>query len=167
MSPSEIILKDASGGDISSSSIFVEFSPNDQISIGVERFADDVSTPENLNVQQASGSDINNTVKATFKDHTTIYANINMPFNTYFKIGYHMVDINTLETLATGSKYNDVDTTGYTLGLGYQYNADNGIFARLELSASEYDDVSATSTEDSSKEVSVSNMYGAMGSLKI
>ena len=78
-----------------------------------------------------------------------------------------MVDINTLETLATGSKYNDVDTTGYTLGLGYQYNADNGIFARLELSASEYDDVSATSTEDSSKEVSVSNMYGAMGSLKI
>ena len=155
----------AFGEDVAS--IFVEFSPNDQISFGVERFADDVSTPENLNVQQASGSDINNTVKATFKDHTTIYANINMPFNTYFKIGYHMVDINTLETLATGSKYNDVDTTGYTLGLGYQYNADNGIFARLELSASEYDDVSATSTEDSSKEVSVSNMYGAMGSLKI
>ena len=148
-------------------SIFVEYSPNDSVSFGVERFADDVSTPENLNVQQASGSDVNNKVKATFKDHTTIYANINMPFNTYFKIGYHMVDINTQETLATGSKYNDVDTTGYTLGLGYQHNADNGIFVRLELSASEYDDVSATSTEDSSKEVSVSNMYGAMGSLKI
>ena len=83
------------------------------------------------------------------------------------KLGYHMVDIATQESLGTGSKYNDVDTTGYTLGLGYQAKSDNGMFVRLEVSVSEYDDVTATSTVDSSKEVSVSDMYGAMGSLKI
>ena len=78
-----------------------------------------------------------------------------------------MVDIQTQESLGTGSKYNDVDTTGYTLGLGYQAKADNGMFVRLEVSASSYDDVSAASTVDSNKEVTVTDMYGAMGSLKI
>ena len=151
----------AFGEDVAS--VFVEYAASDMVSLGVEVFADDVTTPENLNAQEQT----NNTVKATFKDHTTLYANVNMPFNTYLKLGYHMVDIQTQESLGTGSKYNDVDTTGYSLGLGYQAKSDNGMFVRLEVSVSEYDDVTATSTVDSSKEVSVSDMYGAMGSLKI
>ena len=151
----------AFGEDVAS--LFVEYAASDMVSLGIEVFADDVTTPENLNAQEQT----NNTVKATFKDHTTLYANVNMPFNTYLKLGYHMVDIATQESLGTGSKYNDVDTTGYTLGLGYQAKSDNGMFVRLEVSVSEYDDVTATSTVDSSKEVSVSDMYGAMGSLKI
>ena len=148
-------------------SIFVEYAPSDAITLGIERFAEDVSTPQNLNVQQASGADVNNTVKATFKDHTTFYANVNMPFNTYLKLGYHMVDILTQESLATGSKYSDTDTNGISVGLGYQFNAANGVFIRAEVSASEYDDVSANSTVDSSKQVEVTDMYGATGSLKI
>ena len=66
-----------------------------------------------------------------------------------------MVDVATQESLGTGSKYNDVDTTGYTVGLGYQFKADNGMFARLEVSVAEYDNISATSTVDSSKQVEV------------
>ena len=149
---------------------FIEIALSDVISLGVEMFGDDLTTPENLNAQRSTGEThplLNNTVKATFKDHTTIYANINMPFNTYLKLGYNMVDIQTQESLGTGSKYNDVDTDGYTVGLGYQHTADNGVFVRLEVSASEYDDVSATSTVDSSKKVEVTDMYGAMGSLKL
>ena len=149
-------------------SIFVEYAANDLFTLGIERFADDVSTPTNLNVQQpTAGADINNTVKATFKDHTTVYANVNMPFGTYLKLGYHMVDILTQESLATGGKYNDVDTNGISVGLGYQYTADNGVFIRAEVSASEYDDVDATNTVDSSKVVEVKEMYGAVGALKI
>ena len=151
-------------------SIFVEYAANDMISVGIERFADDVSTPSNLNVQQTKTTgtgNINNTVKATFKDHTTVYANVNMPFGTYLKLGYHFVDILTQESLATGSKYNDVDTNGVSIGLGYQYTADNGVFFRAEVAASEYDDVDATSTVDSSKVVEVKEMYGATGAIKI
>ena len=148
-------------------SAFIEYSMNDQVSFGVEMFVEDVQTPENLNVQQASGSDVNNKVKASFKDHTTFYANVNMPFNTYIKLGYIMVDVATQESLGTGSTYNDVDTTGYTVGLGYQYKADNGVFARLEVSVAEYDNITAASTADSSKEITVSDMYGAVGSFKI
>ena len=149
------------------SSIFAEYAVTDVVSLGLERFFDDIATPENLNVQQASGSDVNNTVKATFKDHTTLYANVNMPFGTYLKLGYHMVDVQTRESLGTGSKYGDVDTTGISVGLGYQYTANNGLFVRAEVTASEYDDVNATSTVDTSKEVEVTEMYGATGSVKI
>ncbi len=151
-------------------SIFVEYAVTDVVSLGLERFADDMTTPENLNVQGTegtSGSPVNNTVKATFKDHTTLYANVNMPFGTYLKLGYHMVDVLTQESLGTGSKYGDTDTTGISVGLGYQYTADNGVFIRAEVSASEYDDVNSTSEVDSSKAVEVTEMYGAVGSIKV
>ena len=153
------------------SSIFAEYAVTDVVSLGLERFFDDIATPENLNAQRAgsgeNGAELSNTVKATFKDHTTLYANVNMPFGTYLKLGYHMVDVLTQESLGTGSKYGDVDTTGISVGLGYQYTADNGVFVRAEVSASEYDDVNATSEVDTSKKVEVTEMYGATGSIKI
>ena len=144
----EITEEDGAFKEDGVASVFVEYAVSDVVSLGIERFADDVTTPENLNAQKATGESeplLNNTVKATFKDHTTIYANVNMPFGTYLKLGYHMVDVITKESLGTGSKYGDVDTTGVSVGLGYQYTADNGVFIRAEVSASEYDDVSATS----------------------
>ncbi len=144
-------------------SVFAEYAINDVMSLGVERMMEDMTTPENSNLQGTTS----NTVKATFADHTTIYANVNMPFNTYLKVGYVMVDVLTQENLGTGSKYNDVDTKGIQVGLGYQFTADNGVFVRAEVSATEYDDVSATSTVDSNKAVEVTNMLGAIGALKI
>ena len=150
--------------------VFVEFAPNEQFSFGVEYWPDAVDTPENLNKQDKAGQNgqlLNNTVKASFEEHTTVYANINMPFGTYLKVGYVMTDIATNESLATGGAYDDADTTGYTVGLGYNHNADNGIFVRVELAATEYDDVSATNSNDSEKTVTVSNMYGATASIKI
>ena len=108
-----------------------------------------------------------NTVKATFEDHTTIYANVNFTPNSYFKIGYLMTDVATEESLGTGGAYPNVDTDGYTLGLGYQYTADNGVFARVEVTGSQYDDVSATNSNESDKKVEVTSMYGASAALKI
>ncbi len=150
--------------DADYASVFVEYAVSDQVSIGLERHMEDITTPTNTNTRPNGTA---NSVKATFKDHTTLYANFNMPFNTYFKLGLSMVDVATQESLGTGGQYPDVDTTGITVGLGYQFSADNGVFIRTELSASEYDDVSATSSNDSEKEVSVSDMYGASASIKI
>ncbi len=150
--------------DADYASVFVEYAVSDVVSVGLERHIDDITTPTNTNTRPDGTA---NSVKATFKDHTTLYANINMPFNTYFKLGVSMVDVATQESLGTGGQYPDVDTTGITVGLGYQFNADNGMFIRTELSAAEYDDVSATSSNDTEKEVSVSDMYGASASIKI
>ena len=166
----EAITEEDGAFDTTVGSIFVEYGLNDVVALGVERVLEDMQTPTNTNMQHTSNADqtnLTNTVKADFKDHTTIYANINMPFNTYLKLGYAMVDVATGETLATGGAYPDVDTTGLTVGLGYQHTADNGIFIRAELSASEYDNISAVNSNDSAKAISVSDMYGASASIKL
>ena len=129
-------------------SAFIEFKAG-IVAVGVEYFLEDVTTPENTNLQAAS---VTNTVKATFEDHTTIYANINFTDNAYFKVGYLMTDVATEESLQTGGAYPNVDTDGYTVGLGYQHTADNGFFARVEVSASEYDDVSASNSNEADKQ---------------
>ena len=150
-------------------SAFVEYNVG-MVSLGVEYFLEDVTTPENTNSQRASvetGALKDNKVKASFQDHTTVYANVNFTENAYLKIGYVMADVATEETLGTGGAYPNVDTTGYTVGIGYQHNLDSGIFARIELSASEYDDVSASNTNEADKQISVTNMYGAAASFKV
>ena len=156
--------------DTTVGSIFIEYGLSDAVAFGVERVLEDMQTPTNTNTQHTSRTDqtnLTNTVKADFKDHTTIYANINMPFNTYLKLGYNMVDIATGESLDTGGAYPDVDTTGVTVGLGYQHTAGNGMFIRAELSASEYDSISAQNTNEADKVISVSDMYGASASIKL
>ena len=150
--------------------VFAEYAANESFSFGIEYWPDAVQTPKNLNRQDSAGQNgalIDNTVSASFEEHTTVYANINLPYNTYLKVGYVMTDIVTKESLATGGAYNDADTTGYTVGLGYNHSADNGIFVRVELAATEYDDVSATNVNDTEKTVTVSEMYGATASIKI
>ena len=151
------------------SSAFVEYNVG-MVSVGVEYYLEDINTPENTNSQWTSGiagSRVNNTVKASFQDHTTIYANLNITESAYLKVGYVMVDVATEESLGTGGAYPNVDTSGYTVGVGAQYNADNGFFVRIEGTVSDYDDVSATNSNEADKKVSVSNMYGAGASLKV
>ena len=129
-----------------------------------------IETPQNTNKQRddvESGSLKTNTVKASFEDHTTIYANVNITENAYVKLGYVMADVATEESLGTGGAYPNVDTDGYTIGVGVQHNADNGFFVRLEGTVSDYDDVSASNSNEADKKVSVSNMYGAAASLKV
>ena len=157
------ITEETGAFDATVASVFAEYAINDQVSFGIEYVAEDMETPENTNVQDT----LTNTVRADFKDHTTLYANINMPFNTYLKLGYAMVDVATSESLETGGAYPDVDTTGYTIGLGYQHTVDNGVFIRAELSASEYDNVTAQNTNETDKEITVSDMYGASASIKV
>ena len=146
-------------------SVFVEYAYSDEVSIGLERHIEDITTPTNTNLKNAS----TNLVKATFKDHTTLYANINMPYNTYFKLGFSIVDVATQETLATGGSYPDVDTTGVTAGLGYNLSMDNGMFIRTEISAASYDDVSATNAtaDGNAQTVDVTDMYGASATIRI
>ncbi len=163
------ITEEAGAFDDTVGSIFVEYAVSDMVSLGLEYLMEDVETPENLNVQNldTSTTAVNNKVKADFEDHTTLYANINMPFNTYFKLGYVMVDVATKENLGTGGAYADVDTTGITAGLGLNIDLENGIFVRTEISATSYDDISTTNSNEADKVVSVSDMMSATAGIKI
>ena len=142
--------------------VFIEISAADNVSVGLEYWPADLATPENTNVQGAS----TNTVKASFENHIQLYGLVGLPFGFYAKAGIARVDILTEESLATGGAYNDEDTMGYTLGLGYQKDLDNDIFVRAEVSAFQYDDVSAGNTADTTKQVEVTDMYGATATIR-
>jgi len=151
------------------SSAFVEYNVG-MVSIGVEMNLEDIQTPENTNVQAGTstpGTELTNTVKASFEDHTTIYANLNLTDNSYLKLGYLMTDVATQENLGTGGAYPNVDISGYTVGLGYQHSLDNGFFARVEGSVSDYEDVTANNSNETDKKISMTDMFGVSGTIKI
>ena len=82
------------------------------------------------------------TAAAEVSDHITLYANYYLNDAIYLHLGYASVDVETNESLDTGSKYGNVNIDGIQYGLGIQMT-DN---LRLEAAYTDYDDVSITSS---------------------
>ena len=72
----------------------------------------------------------------------TVYASfpLNVGTDLYGKIGYHMVEVTTSETLPNASYGND-DITGYQLAVGKDYGNFKG-----EIFYSDFEDVSLTAS---------------------
>jgi hypothetical protein len=153
-------------------SVFVEYNLG-PISLGID-WMNEVETPKNTNIQGAT----TNTVSGEFENHITAYAILPVTFlgGLYLKAGVIQVDINSVENLGTGGQYGNADTTGITAGLGYDYEAMDGISIRAEITAMQYEDVSATNTgtnpdrlttDDVATKVTISEMMGARASLSL
>ena len=82
------------------------------------------------------------TAAAELSDHITLYAHIYLNDAVYLHLGHASVDLETNESLDTGSKYGNVNIDGIQYGLGIQMT-DN---LRLEAAYTDYDDVSITSS---------------------
>ena len=159
-------------------SIFAEYGIGDSLSIGIEYHPGEISTPTNTNVKMAGstggtnavttgGTAKTNTVQADFEDITTIYLMWVSEIGLYSKVGYSHVDVATKESLGTGGSYGNVSTDGATLALGFQKDNGSGIFARVEVSATAWDSVSATNTAESTKKVEITDMASASASIKV
>ena len=90
----------------------------------------------------------------------------------YFKAGYIQATMVTEESLATGSKYEDIDMTGTQLGGGYEGSLGDMAFWRAEGSYQMWEDVSASGSEanasdDSTKNKIEAEMGSVTGSLSI
>ena len=72
----------------------------------------------------------------------TLYANYYVNDSFYLHLGYVDVDINTNESLDTGSKYGNASINGIQYGFGLQMT-DN---VRFEAAYTDYDNVSITSS---------------------
>ncbi len=82
------------------------------------------------------------TASAEVSDHLTLYANFYLNDGFYLHVGHASVDVNTNESLDSGSKYGNVSIDGIQYGFGFQMT-DN---LRLEAAYTDYDDVSITSS---------------------
>ncbi len=149
--------------------VFGELNIGDNMSFGVEFALDDLETPTNTNAQLDGGSSVTNTAQASFSDLTTVYLQARMLGGLYTKIMYHNVNVVTNESLGTGGTYPDREIEGLGLGIGYQHDMDvmGGMFIRAEVTASGYESVKAVNTTDVTKTITVTDIYGAQGSVKI
>ena len=161
-------------------SIFVEAGFGDVIALGVEYVPSGIKSPTNTSRESedsravANGSG-NSEVSADFEDLTTVYAKINVPLGgTYLKFGFSTVDVIINESMESGNKYSDVNTEGYTAGIGYAHEIANGFSIRAEVMASQFDDVqtdngvtTASVTNGGKNVVQVESMWGAKGTVSL
>lgn len=159
---------DEAVGEFGFGSIFAEaMLPGDKISIGVDYvpMALESETTENIQnmktVQTGEDAQSTNTVKVEFEDLTTVYALLHPTESLYLKVGYVQVDVNTIENLATGGAYGNTSLDGYTIGVGYNHDMDNGAFFRVETNYMEIDGTELTNTNDSTKKVKADGIQGA------
>ena len=82
------------------------------------------------------------TAAAEVSNHMTLYANYYVNDSLYLHLGYVDVDVNTNESLDTGSKYGNASINGIQYGFGLQMT-DN---IRFEAAYTDYDNVSITSS---------------------
>ena len=89
----------------------------------------------------------NNVAKAHVSKHLTFYGLMPLGSSPFFtKVGVISMDVNTTETLATGSTYGDTSVNGITAGIGGHFERDNGLFIRIEANMSQYEQISLTSS---------------------
>ena len=83
--------------------------------------------------------------QAELNDHITLYA-MQEVGDLYLKVGYVMVDLETTESLATGSKYGNVDLNGVLIGAGTEFEVGNNAIGRLEFSHTAYESLELQSS---------------------
>ena len=83
------------------------------------------------------------------------------------KVGYMEVDVKTNETLATGGKYGNTTLDGYTVGLGFNQDMDNGMFVRFEAAVMDLDGATLVNQNDTNKKVTADGIEGVTASLSL
>lgn len=160
---------DDAEGEFGYGSIFAEVMATDNIGIGVSYvpMALESETTENLQTTTTASATGTNKVQIDFEDLTTIYALFYPVENLYLKAGYMEVEVKTNENLATGGAYGNTTLDGFTVGVGYNYDMDNGVFVRFETSYMDIDGATLTNTNDTNKKVTAENIEGASAALSI
>ena len=133
-------------------SLFAEYAISDTISIGL----DYIPLKADVSNKTKSRTDIETSVTGTatvtstsrsqkaqaeLENHLTLYANYSLTDQFFVKAGVASVELNTGESLGTGSKYGNEDIYGGLIGIGAQ--SGNG---RFELIYTDYEDINLKSS---------------------
>ena len=142
--------------------IGVDYVPTELTTDSVESLRNDQTTSGGLE----GFTQVTNTVKVEFSDIVTAYVGARIGETFYVKAGVVTVDLETKETLGTGSTYGNTSLDGTMLGIGGQANLDNGMFIRGEANYMEFDPVSLTSSTSVNK-ITVNSLDGISGKISI
>ncbi len=131
------------------------------ISLGISYSPKAYETEETSHEQVDGGSTVTNTAQVDFTNLMTLYATT-APNDSgfYGKIGVMSVDVETNETLGTGSTYPDADMEGVMVAIGFERDLDSGTFVRIEGSYMSLDGITVTSSNNSDNSVSTDDVEG-------
>ena len=160
---------DVAEGEFAYGSIFAEVMLSEQFAVGLDYvpMALESETTENLQTTTTSSDTGTNKVQVDFENLTTLYASFFATDNIYLKVGYMEVDVKTNETLATGGKYGNTSLDGYTVGLGFNQDMDNGMFVRFEAAVMDLDGATLVNQNDTNKKVTADGIEGVTASLSL
>ena len=96
---------------------------------------------------------------------TTAYVGLMVTENMYAKVGAVTVDVITNENLATGSKYENIDLTGTSVGAGYEGSLGDMAFWRAEGTMQMWDDISANGSEAGASAAAKNKIEAELGSV--
>ena len=174
--------------EIGYSSLFIELSFLDRVTVGASWMADAVET--NMSSRTDSlctnaavnnqgnpiptcalvGNEGTSTVKAEFENLVTGYVELNIWNGLYAKYGIMEMDVNTKENLHTDSKYPNTTMDGDTWGIGWKGSFDNGVFIKTETMMQNWSDLklNAVGATDTDNNTSVeASLNGAVGTISI
>nr|MBT6355346.1 hypothetical protein [Pelagibacteraceae bacterium] len=89
--------------------------------------------------------------------------------DSYFlKAGIITADIETDESLSTGSSYGDAELSGTFVGAGIERDLGTDMFVRTELSFTKYDDISLSSSgSDNTTTINVTDLDGMNAAISV
>ena len=133
-------------------SLFAEYAYSDTVSIGLDYIPmkADVSDKTNKRTDvetSVSGTTTSTTTSRTqsaqaeLSNHVTLYSNYMLTDTAFVKAGVAFVQLDTEESLGTGSNYGNEDIYGAVIGIGSKQGN-----SRFEIVYTDYEDVSLTST---------------------
>jgi len=156
-------------------SVFAEISSDEMMGLGIGvSYAPEVAdlAKETRIIQDSSaGADSGNdtgtqSVDAKINDLLSLYVTLPVGGNgAYVKAGYIQATMVTEESLATGSKYEDIDMTGTQIGAGYEGSLGDMAFWRAEGSYQMWEDVSAGGSESDGDDTTKNKIEAEMGSV--
>ena len=154
--------KETTDADVSNNagvgSIFVEYNDiaGTGLSLGIDYIPGTADVSSSVNQRTDAETSVTGTVtetstsrvqkaQAELENHMTVYATYGAN-GAYVKLGYVQVDLNTTESLGTGSKYGNDTLTGISYGAGVEFDVYANTIGRVEINRIEYEDISLRSS---------------------
>ena len=139
-------------------SLFVEYSIMDRITVGLDYIPMAADVSDKVHKRTDTETSVTGTATATttsrtqtadaeLENHLTLYADVMITDESFLKLGAVQVDLNTNESLGTGSKYGNETINGYLVGIGFKREVGGiGKYMKVELAFTDYEDISLNSS---------------------
>lgn len=133
-------------------SVFLELAMANGFGVGIDMItgAADLAgsgKTKNNNSNATSNDTGTNKADAEVDGITTAYLIKTFDSGLLVKIGISQADVNTKETLNTGTTYGNASVDGMHYGIGYELKRDSGLFFRTTAEVTDFDTINLTGTQ--------------------